>query len=42
VAARLLGELVRVQGRADFERAMDALVRIQLAYRKLTTAIHSA
>jgi hypothetical protein len=39
VAARLLSELVHVRATADFERAMDALVRIQLAYPTLTTAV---
>ena len=39
IAARLLGEMVRVKGRADFERAMDALVRIQLAHPELKTVI---
>jgi hypothetical protein len=39
VAARLLGELVRVQARCDFERALEALVRIQLAYPEIKTAV---
>jgi hypothetical protein len=37
VAARVLGEMVRLQGRADFERALEALVRIQLAYPEVGT-----
>jgi hypothetical protein len=40
VAARLLGEMVRLRGKGDFERALDALVRLQLAYPDLETAIH--
>ncbi len=39
VAAGLLQELVRVQGRADFERALEALVRIKLAFPELVTNI---
>jgi len=39
VAARLLGEMVRVRGRADFERAMEALVRIQIAWPEVQTSI---
>jgi hypothetical protein len=32
VAARVLGDAVRMQGRCDFERALEALVRIRLAF----------
>ena len=38
-AARVLGEMVRLQGRADFERALEALVRIQLAWPELATDV---
>jgi hypothetical protein len=31
--------LVHVQGRADFERALEALVRIKLAFPELETII---
>jgi HEAT repeats len=40
VAADLLSELVRLQGQADFERALEALVRLKLAYPDLDTPIH--
>ena len=39
VAAGLLQELVHVQGRADFERALEALVRLKLAFPELETNI---
>ncbi len=39
VAAGLLEEFVRVQGRADFERALEALVRMKLAFPELETSI---
>ncbi|HEY0008578.1 MAG TPA: hypothetical protein VGB55_07635 [Tepidisphaeraceae bacterium] len=32
VAARVLGEVVKFQGRAEFELAMDALVRLKLSH----------
>jgi len=32
VASRVLGDFVRTQGRQDFERALDALVRIRLEH----------
>ncbi|HEV7302370.1 MAG TPA: hypothetical protein VGN72_23730 [Tepidisphaeraceae bacterium] len=32
IVARVLGEVVKFQGRAEFERAMDALVRLKLAH----------
>jgi hypothetical protein len=35
VAAGILRDVVRVQGRADFENALEALVRLQLAYPRL-------
>jgi hypothetical protein len=31
-AVRVLGDVARVKGRADFERALEALVRLKLAY----------
>jgi hypothetical protein len=39
VAAGLLQELLHVQGRADFERALEALVRLKIAYPELETNI---
>jgi hypothetical protein len=39
IAAGLLGELVRVQTRSDFERALEALTRIQLKFSEVTTAV---
>jgi hypothetical protein len=38
-AAELLGELTRVHGRGDFEQALMALTRVQIAYPELTTAV---
>jgi hypothetical protein len=35
VAARVLGEFVRTKGKADFERALEGLVRIKLAYPEI-------
>jgi hypothetical protein len=35
IAAGLLGEFVRLQTRADFERALEALTRIRLAFPKV-------
>ncbi len=40
VAAALLSEAVRLRGRGDFERALDALVRLKLAYPALECPIH--
>jgi hypothetical protein len=39
VAAAILGDAVRLQGRADFERALEGLVRLQLAYPDVDTAV---
>jgi hypothetical protein len=39
VAAELLGEVVRSRCRADFERALEALVRIRLAYPNVEAAV---
>jgi hypothetical protein len=38
-AARLLGEIVQVRERADFEEALEGLVRLRLAYPELDTPI---
>lgn len=38
-AVRVLGEAVRFQGRADFERALDALVRLKLAHPSLDAGV---
>jgi hypothetical protein len=40
VAVVLLEELVRLKGKADFERALDALVRLKLAWPDLATSLH--
>jgi hypothetical protein len=39
VVATILGDVVRVQGRADFEQALTALVRLKLAYPELETTV---
>jgi HEAT repeat protein len=39
VAAAVLGDIVRLQGRADFENALEALVRLKLAYPDLQTTV---
>lgn len=39
VAAAILGDVVRVQGRDDFERALQALVRIRLAHPELPSTV---
>ncbi len=39
VVATILGDVVRVQGRADFEQALTALVRLKLAYPDLETTV---
>ena len=39
VVAAVLGDVVRLQGRADFENALEALVRLQLAYPDLKTTV---
>ena len=39
LAARLLSDYVNTQGRADFERVMEALVRIGLAYPGVKSAV---
>jgi hypothetical protein len=39
VAAAVLGDMVRLQGRADFENALEALVRLKLAYPDLKTTV---
>jgi hypothetical protein len=36
----LLGEIVRTRTRSDFERALAALARIQLAFPETQTAVH--
>jgi hypothetical protein len=39
VVAAVLGDVVRLQGRADFENALEALVRLKLAYPDLRTTV---
>lgn len=39
VAAGILADVARLQGRADFERALEALVRIKLAFPEVEAAI---
>jgi len=40
VAAGILDDVVRLHGRTDFERALEALVRLKLAYPELEAAVH--
>jgi len=40
VAAGILGDYVRTQGRADFERIMEGLVRLQMAYPHVESPVH--
>ncbi|MBI5513231.1 MAG: hypothetical protein HY909_05645 [Deltaproteobacteria bacterium] len=42
LAARLLGEFARTRGRADFDRAMEALVRLRLRYPEAPSALSLA
>ena len=39
VAIRILSDVVRVQGRADFERALETLVRLRLAYPEVDSPL---
>lgn len=39
VVARILGDAVRVQGRGDFERALEGLVRLKLAFPDLPVPV---
>jgi hypothetical protein len=39
IAAALLGDIVRMQGRADFENALEALVRIKLAHPEVAATV---
>jgi hypothetical protein len=39
VAAGVLGDVARLQGRADFERSLEALVRLKLAYPEMESAV---
>lgn len=39
VASRVLGEFVRTRGRADFESALDALVRLKLQYPQVESVV---
>ena len=39
VAARILGEFARMDVRADFEHALEALVRLNLAYPGLKSPV---
>jgi hypothetical protein len=40
VVAAILGDVVRVQGRADFEQSLYALVRLKLAYPQLEATVN--
>jgi hypothetical protein len=42
VASRVLGDFVRVKGRRDFENALEALVRIKLAYPEVESRVAPA
>lgn len=39
VASRVLGEFVRTRGKADFESALDALVRLKLRYPEVESVV---
>ncbi len=39
VVAAILGDMVRVQGRADFENALESLVRLRLAYPEVASTV---
>ena len=39
VVSAVLGDVVRVQGRADFENALEALVRLKLAYPEVPSTV---
>jgi hypothetical protein len=39
VVASILGDVVRVHGRADFEQSLEALVRLKLAYPQLESTV---
>jgi len=39
IAARLLGEFVRLAVRADFEHALEAIVRLNLAFPGLVSPV---
>ena len=39
VASRVLGEFVRTRAKADFEAALDALVRLKLAYPQVESVV---
>ena len=40
LAAHILADLARVHGRADFERALEALVRLKLAHPEVEAGIN--
>ena len=42
LVAAMLGDVARVRGRGDFERAMEALVRIKLAYPDVPATVRVA
>jgi len=39
VVAAILGDMVRLQGRADFENALEALVRLRLAHPEVASTV---
>jgi hypothetical protein len=39
VSARVLGDFVRVKGRADFERALEGLVRLRIAFPEVESRV---
>ena len=39
VVSAILGDVVRVQGRADFENALEALVRIKMAFPDVPSTV---
>jgi hypothetical protein len=42
IAARILNEALRLSARCDFERALEALARLKLAYPQIETAVRLA
>ncbi|MFO0606487.1 MAG: hypothetical protein U0324_25165 [Polyangiales bacterium] len=40
VASRVLGDFVRTKGRQDFERALDALVRLRMAHPEVESRVN--
>jgi hypothetical protein len=39
VVVRILGDVVRIQGRSDFERALETLVRLKIMYPEVASPV---